>query len=223
MAKYAIALIVLFAVFHFTAAHAHRVTKAERARWAAEGLNCRGIGGVSRCRRQDAAIQKGRQRRAACFSLPAFADTIACMSKNMAAAAAGAPRASLFYVQQAELIRSRLVNGQIDEKTARQQFAAMEREATALWSVERSQEQAARQAAVRQSLGNAGRILLQQATSPIEPTTPAPTTTLTQHGVGFLTSQQKSGMNKICYYNVLGSTAALTVSAVSLCPQTHSF
>jgi len=36
----------------------------------------------------------------------------------------------------------------------------------------------------------------------------------------FKTGEQTSGMNKICYYNCLGSTAAITVSAVQLCPLT---
>ena len=34
----------------------------------------------------------------------------------------------------------------------------------------------------------------------------------------FKTGEQVSGMNKICYYNCLGSTAAITISSVSLCP-----
>lgn len=34
----------------------------------------------------------------------------------------------------------------------------------------------------------------------------------------FKTGERTSGMNKICYYDCLGSTAAITVSAVSLCP-----
>ena len=34
----------------------------------------------------------------------------------------------------------------------------------------------------------------------------------------FLTGEQTSGMNKICYYDCLGSRAAITVSAVQLCP-----
>jgi hypothetical protein len=34
----------------------------------------------------------------------------------------------------------------------------------------------------------------------------------------FRTGEQVSGMNKICYYNCLGSAAAITISAVSLCP-----
>lgn len=34
----------------------------------------------------------------------------------------------------------------------------------------------------------------------------------------FKTGEQTSGMNKICYYDCLGSPAAITISAVSLCP-----
>ena len=34
----------------------------------------------------------------------------------------------------------------------------------------------------------------------------------------FLTGEQVSGMNKICYYNCLGSTAAITIGSTQLCP-----
>lgn len=34
----------------------------------------------------------------------------------------------------------------------------------------------------------------------------------------FKTGEQKSGMNKICYYDCLGSTVAITISSVELCP-----
>lgn len=34
----------------------------------------------------------------------------------------------------------------------------------------------------------------------------------------FKTGEQTGGMNKICYYDCLGSPAAITVSSVSLCP-----
>jgi len=34
----------------------------------------------------------------------------------------------------------------------------------------------------------------------------------------FLIGEQISGLNKICYYDCLGSRAAITVSSVSLCP-----
>jgi hypothetical protein len=34
----------------------------------------------------------------------------------------------------------------------------------------------------------------------------------------FFSHEQTSGMNKICYYDCLGSQAAITVSAVQLCP-----
>jgi len=40
---------------------------------------------------------------------------------------------------------------------------------------------------------------------------------------GFLTREQTSGLNKICYYNVLGSTKTLTVSSVSLCPKSYEY
>ena len=36
----------------------------------------------------------------------------------------------------------------------------------------------------------------------------------------FKTGEQISGMNKICYYNCMGSTAAITISSVELCPLT---
>jgi hypothetical protein len=36
----------------------------------------------------------------------------------------------------------------------------------------------------------------------------------------FKTGEETSGMNKICYYNCLGSRAAITISSVSLCPLT---
>ncbi len=36
----------------------------------------------------------------------------------------------------------------------------------------------------------------------------------------FKTGEERSGMNKICYYNCLGSRAAITISSVSLCPLT---
>ena len=32
--------------------------------------------------------------------------------------------------------------------------------------------------------------------------------------------EQVSGMNKICFYNCVGSTVAITISSVSLCPLT---
>lgn len=34
----------------------------------------------------------------------------------------------------------------------------------------------------------------------------------------FATGEQTSGMNKICYYDCLGSQAAITISSVALCP-----
>lgn len=34
----------------------------------------------------------------------------------------------------------------------------------------------------------------------------------------FKSGEQTSGMNKICYYDCLGSQAAITISSVQLCP-----
>ena len=36
----------------------------------------------------------------------------------------------------------------------------------------------------------------------------------------FKTGERISGMNKICYYNCLGSEAAITIGSVELCPLT---
>lgn len=36
--------------------------------------------------------------------------------------------------------------------------------------------------------------------------------------VCFKTGERQSGLNKICYYDCLGSAAAITISAVELCP-----
>jgi hypothetical protein len=38
--------------------------------------------------------------------------------------------------------------------------------------------------------------------------------------VCFKTGEETSGLNKICYYNCMGSQAAITISSVSLCPLT---
>jgi len=40
---------------------------------------------------------------------------------------------------------------------------------------------------------------------------------------GFLSGEQSSGMNKICYYDVLGSTHTLNVASYELCPITAEF
>ncbi len=34
----------------------------------------------------------------------------------------------------------------------------------------------------------------------------------------FLSGEQTSGMNKICYYDCMGSTVAITIGATALCP-----
>lgn len=38
--------------------------------------------------------------------------------------------------------------------------------------------------------------------------------------VCFYESEQTSGLNKICYYDCLGSRAAITISATQICPLT---
>lgn len=41
--------------------------------------------------------------------------------------------------------------------------------------------------------------------------------------MGFLKGEKISGMNKICYYDVLGSIYTLNVSSIELCPLTAEF
>lgn len=41
--------------------------------------------------------------------------------------------------------------------------------------------------------------------------------------IGFLKGEQTSGMNKICYYDVLGSTRAVNVASHAVCPSTYNF
>jgi hypothetical protein len=41
---------------------------------------------------------------------------------------------------------------------------------------------------------------------------------LHQNTTCFFKREAVSGMNKICYYDCLGSEAAITISAVALCP-----
>jgi len=40
---------------------------------------------------------------------------------------------------------------------------------------------------------------------------------------GYLTGETVDGMNKICFYDVLGSTYTLNVKSVELCPLSHDF
>ena len=40
---------------------------------------------------------------------------------------------------------------------------------------------------------------------------------------GFLAGERISGMNKICYYDVLGSTYTLNIGATELCPLSYEF
>ncbi|MFD0966948.1 hypothetical protein ACFQ02_08955 [Seminibacterium arietis] len=41
--------------------------------------------------------------------------------------------------------------------------------------------------------------------------------------MGFLKGEQISGLNKICYYNVLGSTKAINIPSYGICPQPYEF
>ena len=41
--------------------------------------------------------------------------------------------------------------------------------------------------------------------------------------MGFLKGEKESGMNKICFYDVLGSTHSLNVKSYELCPLTYDF
>ena len=51
-----------------------------------------------------------------------------------------------------------------------------------------------------------------------EPVKPSPKLKLAM--TCFKTDEQISGMNKICFYDCLGSQAAITISSVGLCPLT---
>lgn len=41
--------------------------------------------------------------------------------------------------------------------------------------------------------------------------------------MGFLKGERENGMNKICFYDVLGSTYTLNVKSYELCPLTYDF
>ena len=40
---------------------------------------------------------------------------------------------------------------------------------------------------------------------------------------GYLKSEEVSGMNKVCYYDVLGSIYTLNIKSYALCPLSHEF
>ena len=52
---------------------------------------------------------------------------------------------------------------------------------------------------------------------------PAPPVGARQGQTGLFLREQTSGLNKICYYAVVGTTKTLTVSSVSLCPVSYQF
>jgi hypothetical protein len=41
--------------------------------------------------------------------------------------------------------------------------------------------------------------------------------------IGFFKYEEDQGLAKICYYDVLGDTQAVTLNAVSICPSTYNF
>lgn len=47
--------------------------------------------------------------------------------------------------------------------------------------------------------------------------------TTTYAAMGFLIREEVSGTNKICYYDVLGSTRTINVPSYSVCPVSHNF
>lgn len=55
----------------------------------------------------------------------------------------------------------------------------------------------------------------------ISPATAATKQRFSQIGMTcFKSGENTSGMNKICFYNCLGSTVAINISSVELCPLT---
>jgi hypothetical protein len=65
----------------------------------------------------------------------------------------------------------------------------------------------------------AGLVVLATLGGPSPHVTPAPPKPVRLADVTcFKTGEMISGMNKICYYNCLGSTAAITIGSIDLCP-----
>lgn len=48
----------------------------------------------------------------------------------------------------------------------------------------------------------------------------APPEEMMTAAICFKSGEQEAGLNKICYYDCLGSTVAITISAIKLCPLT---
>ena len=47
--------------------------------------------------------------------------------------------------------------------------------------------------------------------------------TPTLAALGFLTGERVDGMNKICFYDVLGSTYTLNIDSYEICPVSYNF
>ncbi len=46
---------------------------------------------------------------------------------------------------------------------------------------------------------------------------------IAQASTGYLTGQSVDGMYRVCYYDVMGSTVAITIRMSELCPITYRF
>jgi hypothetical protein len=82
----------------------------------------------------------------------------------------------------------------------------------------------------RQALSNAltqsGQTLIEDSNKPMESSSSySPSSGSYQYSTktGFLTGEGVSGLNKVCYYNVTGSTHAKNVGASEICPLTAKF
>jgi len=59
---------------------------------------------------------------------------------------------------------------------------------------------------------------LGSAPHPMQSKAPLPPQSVKVATLCFFKSEETSGMNKICYYDCLGSLTAITIGAVQLCP-----
>jgi hypothetical protein len=61
-------------------------------------------------------------------------------------------------------------------------------------------------------------ILAALSASPVAPFTHTPKGTEIAMVCTFTGEQEQSGLNRICYYNCMGSKTAITVKATDICP-----
>ncbi len=69
-------------------------------------------------------------------------------------------------------------------------------------------------------LGYVGLVFLTNGPNSVERTSPVVDLTPNNAyaGICFLSGEQESGMNKICYYDCLSGTVAITIKSYKLCP-----